>query len=760
MTSIAIDRTDGLSSSSAIKAACRVATTANITLSGEQTIDGVAVVEDDRVLVKNQTTASQNGIYVVDTGTWRRAKDFSSNRDVRKGTRVWVTDGNNGPAEYVVTTNNPITIDTSSISFSLLAAELTLVGTGQEFATKALAEAYDPDSAPLYLRTLGRTSVGDFGGGDWVKVGSNPSHSWSIQIAEGSWYEVAGDTVTPQQAGLTSDIAVTATAAIAAGYTRLWLSDQDWTSTSLPELLDDLIIIDGPGANRVSYQYMDHPIGEAWADRSRFQPRAIARKIEAVQSSGVPNVRFTSVASTATIPNAAWTALSFVLVQDGMGAFLSGSTSGIFPRQGRYRIDISVSWASNATGLRQTAYTKNGITSADIQDQHNVTAVNGQPTTQHCTFYDDVTTMGTDFFGVMLYQTSGGNLDAVVNVNVTALYQYGIGGVYPELGLSAGPWADIETTYGGPDGLADHIAENYDSFIFCNILASNDGAGVYPQTPNKTWYNCVGAWANNTAYSVNYRVHDAVGDRMVICTANHTSAAAGTFAADWAANPSYWRLATASDFPYVASVPYDNFPYIIRKIKEKRPEFEAWAYISASIDALYTNSVGAPWTAYDGSRGYLNVLHYMNRYDRMYPEFDGFFFDYFNSSYITATARNFIVQYAKERNKKVACNLISIGAASLRFMAECPYIGPGDAALNEGFEYDAGVSTAAATDAYLVELAKHRARGIRNFAFCEEASAAAVVPGSAFDVAARAKFTANYVNGDAYGYSWSGYTVI
>lgn len=52
-----------------------VATTANITLSGTQTIDGVAVVAGNRVLVKNQTTASQNGIYVVAAGAWARASD-------------------------------------------------------------------------------------------------------------------------------------------------------------------------------------------------------------------------------------------------------------------------------------------------------------------------------------------------------------------------------------------------------------------------------------------------------------------------------------------------------------------------------------------------------------------------------------------------------------------------------------------------------------------------------------------------------------
>ena len=57
------------------KASCRVATTANITLSGTQTIDGVAVNVADRVLVKDQSSAAENGIYVVAAGSWSRAAD-------------------------------------------------------------------------------------------------------------------------------------------------------------------------------------------------------------------------------------------------------------------------------------------------------------------------------------------------------------------------------------------------------------------------------------------------------------------------------------------------------------------------------------------------------------------------------------------------------------------------------------------------------------------------------------------------------------
>lgn len=57
------------------KASTRVATTANITLSGTQTIDGVSVIAGDRVLVKDQTSAAQNGIYLVAAGSWTRTTD-------------------------------------------------------------------------------------------------------------------------------------------------------------------------------------------------------------------------------------------------------------------------------------------------------------------------------------------------------------------------------------------------------------------------------------------------------------------------------------------------------------------------------------------------------------------------------------------------------------------------------------------------------------------------------------------------------------
>lgn len=118
MPSTATDRIDGLTTSVAIKAPCRVATTANITLSGLQTIDGVTVVADDRVLVKNQTSAAENGIWVAQSTAWSRARDFNGARDAVQGTLVAIHSGTQyARTIWQVSTVNPIYIGTTEISF-------------------------------------------------------------------------------------------------------------------------------------------------------------------------------------------------------------------------------------------------------------------------------------------------------------------------------------------------------------------------------------------------------------------------------------------------------------------------------------------------------------------------------------------------------------------------------------------------------------------------------------------------------------------
>lgn len=99
------------------KASVKAATTANITLSGTQTIDGVSVGVGDRVLVKNQSTASQNGIYVAASGAWSRASDMNAWAEVPNA-YTWVEQGTaHGDQGWVATADTGGTLDTTAINW-------------------------------------------------------------------------------------------------------------------------------------------------------------------------------------------------------------------------------------------------------------------------------------------------------------------------------------------------------------------------------------------------------------------------------------------------------------------------------------------------------------------------------------------------------------------------------------------------------------------------------------------------------------------
>lgn len=98
-----------------------VATTANIALSGVQTIDGVLLPADARVLVKNQTAAKENGLYVVSsTGVWKRTQDADSSVEVTPGLFVSVEAGTvNGDSVWQLVTDAPIVLGTTALAFEM-----------------------------------------------------------------------------------------------------------------------------------------------------------------------------------------------------------------------------------------------------------------------------------------------------------------------------------------------------------------------------------------------------------------------------------------------------------------------------------------------------------------------------------------------------------------------------------------------------------------------------------------------------------------
>ncbi|WP_082435051.1 phage tail protein [Pseudomonas sp. NBRC 111123] len=125
------------------------ATTANINLSGLQTIDGVALAAGARVLVKNQTAAKDNGLYlVVASGAWTRCGDADSSAKVTPCMLVLVERGTvNGDSAWQLVTDAPI-----SLGVTALAYEMAFGRTGVATGT------YRSVSVDAYGRVMGATN--------------------------------------------------------------------------------------------------------------------------------------------------------------------------------------------------------------------------------------------------------------------------------------------------------------------------------------------------------------------------------------------------------------------------------------------------------------------------------------------------------------------------------------------------------------------------------------------------------------------------
>lgn len=129
MPATATDRLAGLTTSVAVKAPCRLKTTANHALSGLTAVDGVTPVAGDRILVGSNTDAVENGIYVAASGAWSRALDFNGAYDAVGGTQVRVNEGTaNGNTYWRVAGDGAVIFETDQIEFEpdLLSDSATL----------------------------------------------------------------------------------------------------------------------------------------------------------------------------------------------------------------------------------------------------------------------------------------------------------------------------------------------------------------------------------------------------------------------------------------------------------------------------------------------------------------------------------------------------------------------------------------------------------------------------------------------------------
>ena len=122
------------------KASVRAATTANVTLASDlengDTLDGVTLATGDRILVKNQSTGSQNGIYVVKaSGAPDRSTDADTGAELTSNFAVFVEEGTaNADQGYVLTNDGAITVGTTALTFT------QFTGLGQIVAGDGLAK--------------------------------------------------------------------------------------------------------------------------------------------------------------------------------------------------------------------------------------------------------------------------------------------------------------------------------------------------------------------------------------------------------------------------------------------------------------------------------------------------------------------------------------------------------------------------------------------------------------------------------------------
>jgi hypothetical protein len=173
------------------KAAVRAATTAAGTLASDfengDTIDGVVLATGDRILIKNQASAVENGIYVVNaSGAPTRATDFDNGADNLSGSTVAVQEGTaNADLQYVCSTNNPITVGVSNINFVLVGGT-TYVGTTNRITVTGNVI----DIAATYAGQASITTLGTIATGTWQ--GTSISTTYTDAKIKGSVAATAG----------------------------------------------------------------------------------------------------------------------------------------------------------------------------------------------------------------------------------------------------------------------------------------------------------------------------------------------------------------------------------------------------------------------------------------------------------------------------------------------------------------------------------------------------------------------------------------
>lgn len=149
------------------KQSVRVATTANIALAGLLTTDGIALAAGDRVLVKNQTVAKDNGLYVAAAGVWKRAEDADTNAEVTSALLVSVEQGNAlADSRWQLVTDGVIVLGTTALTFQNVTLGFAPINSPALLGLPTAPTAPQFDSSKVLATTeFTQRALGSFSGG-------------------------------------------------------------------------------------------------------------------------------------------------------------------------------------------------------------------------------------------------------------------------------------------------------------------------------------------------------------------------------------------------------------------------------------------------------------------------------------------------------------------------------------------------------------------------------------------------------------------